>query len=363
MNFFKQNLGIDVDSKLLKVSFQWIDNEQNIKIIGSRTFDNNLKGFEAIKKWCTRKSKHKVEPIHITLEATGVYYENLAYYFDSTDNFIVHVLLPNKSAAFFKSLNVKSKTDEIDAKILGILGLERKLKIWSPGSDQMRTIKKFSRERSRLIVNRTRVKNQLHAETSSRSPIKSVIKRFKQTISFINEQILEIEEDIRVFINKDKILKGKMDNVCTIKGVGLITAITIVAETDGFALIKNRSQLVSYVGYDVVKHESGTSVRGKTRISKKGNSNMRTALYWPANSALQCDPHHKALHERIKEKTNIPMKGNVAIQRKLLLLIYTLFTKNEPYDPNHSVNYTKMLESKRLQKEERKNKIEEMVAI
>lgn len=361
MSFLKQNLGVDVDSKKLKISFQWIDREQNIKILGSRTFDNNLYGFDAICKWSEKKSKFLNEPIHITLEATGVYYENLAYYFDSKSNFIVHVLLPNKSAAFFKSLNIKSKTDEIDAKILGQLGLERKLKVWNPGSEQMRTLKKLCRERTRLISHRSMVKCQLHAEKSSKGPMDEVLERSNRTITFINEQISEIESDISKVINLDKVLKQKLDNVCTIKGIRIITAITIIAETNGFALFENRSQLISFAGYDIVKNESGSSIWGRTRISKKGNSHIRAALYLPANSALQCDPHHKALHERIKDRTKIPMKGNVAVQRKLLLLIYTLFTKNEAYDPNHSENYTKMLKDKRLQKEKNSLKEAQMV--
>lgn len=363
MSFLKQNLGIDVDSKELKVSFQWIDNQQNIKILGSRTFSNNFKGFEAISEWCEKKSKIKDEPIHITLEATGVYYEELAYHFSDLNNFIVHVLLPNKSAAYFKSLNVKSKTDEIDAKILGQLGLERKLDEWNPGSDQMRTIKKLSRERGRLIKQRTAVKNQLHAENASKGSMPRVINRANLTISFLNEQIIEIESDILKVINLDKDLKERIENVCTAKGIRINTAVTVIAEVDGFALIKNRSQLISYAGYDVVKNQSGASIWGKTKISKKGNAHIRAALYLPANSALQWDPHHKALHERIKERTKIPMKGNVAIQRKLLLLIYTLFTKNEPYDPNHSENYTKMLEDKRVEKELIEENNKEMVMI
>lgn len=286
MNFLKQNLGIDVDSKKLKVSLQWIDKDQNMKTLGSRTVDNNLKGFDTLSEWSESKSKNKNEPIHITLEATGVYYENLAYYFDNHPRFIVHVLLPNKSSAYFKSLNVKSKTDEIDAKILGRLGLERKLKTWNPGSDQMRALKKLTRERTRLITQRTMIKNQLHAENASREPMESITVRYNQTIIFLNDHIFEIESDIKQLINLDHNLKERMDNVCTLKGIKIITAISVVAEVDGFALIENRSQLVSYAGYDVVKNQSGTSINGITRISKKGNSHIRAALYMPANLSL-----------------------------------------------------------------------------
>jgi len=81
--------------------------------------------------------------------------------------------------------------------------------------------------------------------------------------------------ELEIFVAKDKTLQERIDNVCTAKGMGFISAVGIVAETDGFALFKSRNQLVSYAGYDVKEHESGTSVKGKPRISKKGNSNIR----------------------------------------------------------------------------------------
>ena len=89
--------------------------------------------------------------------------------------------------------------------------------------------------------------------------------------------------------------------------------------------------------------ESGTSIKGIERISKQGNSYVRQALYMPAMSAVRHDEHHKNYYTRIVEKTNIKLKGNVAIQRKLLLLIYALFTKNEPYDPNYHIEMTARL--------------------
>ena len=77
---------------------------------------------------------------------------------------------------------------------------------------------------------------------------------------------------------------------CKIKGIGITTAATIIAETDGFILIKNRSQLISYAGYDVIENQSGSSINGKTKISKKGNKYIRRALHFPALSAVKREP-------------------------------------------------------------------------
>lgn len=332
MVIIKQNLGVDVDSKKLKTSFMVLYSDQSIKVRASRTFDNTSSGFLKMQEWVESK---KVEglPIHLTMEATGVYYENLTYFFQVQDQYIVHVELPNKTSAYFKSLNLKSKTDEIDAQALARFGLERKLEEWNPGSLQMRQIKKLTRERVRLLKEKTMVSNQLHAENNSYESNQSSVIRYNERIDFIDNQVKQIERETKKLVTKDCDLQERLNNVCTIKGVAFITAISVIAETDGFTLFNNRSQLVSYAGYDVVQRQSGTSIKGKTRISKRGNSNIRSAMYMGAMSAILHDEHHRNYALRIVKKTGIRMKGNVAIQRKLLVLIYALYKKNVPYDP------------------------------
>jgi len=145
MKVLKQNVGLEVDSKKVKVSLQVLKEDMSIRILGSRSWDNSVKAFEAMEEWIEKKRIKELD-VHLTMEATGVYYENLAYFFNDKSSFIVHVLLPNMSNAFRKSLNEKSKTDEIDAKILGHMGLERRLRRWEPMSTQMRQLKKYNRE-------------------------------------------------------------------------------------------------------------------------------------------------------------------------------------------------------------------------
>jgi len=345
MKIIKQNLGVDVDSKELKVSLNFMLPDLSTKTKASRTFKNTLKGFQTLQEWIDKK-RNKELSLHITMEATGVYYENLAYYFQEKESYLVHVVLPNASSAYFKSLKLKSKTDRIDAWGLAHMGLERKLVEWTPISEQMRDLKKIVRERLRMIREKNMVSNQLHAESASFKPSSVVCNRYKKRITFLEKQINQAEKDLQKMVNKDPDLKKKIDNLCTIKGVGFLTAIGIVAEYNGFILFKNRNQVVSYAGYDIKQKESGTSIKGKTRISKQGNSFVRQMMYMGAMTAARSDPHHRAYYLRITNKTGIKMKGNVAIQRKLLLLIYTLFAKNEQYDPLHFLKVRNRLKPK-----------------
>ncbi len=347
MKIIRQSLAFDVDSKELKVCFQvLLEGNHTVKTKGSKTFKNNLAGFKSILEW-TEKKRIADIPVHLVMEATGVYYENAAYFFNAETEYIVHVVLGNVSNSYFKSLNLKSKTDKIDAKALAQLGLERELQVWTPISSQMHVIKKLVRERLRLTKEKTMVSNQLHAEEASYSTNPDVIKRYKSRILFIAKQIKEVEKGLKKEVKSDRNLKEAVENICEVRGLGFITVIGVIAEYNGFILFENRSQVVSYAGYDVVSKESGTSIKGRRKISKRGNSNVRKMMYMAAMSSAVHNEHNRNYYNRIVDKTGLKMKGNVAIQRKLLLLIYTLFKSGERYDPYHYMEVQKRLETKK----------------
>lgn len=330
----KQNVGIDISKDDFKICFYHHKEDFKQTIKGTRTFKNTLFAFHDFIKWVEKRRATEV-PVRITLEATGVYYEQLVHFLKDKTYYHISVVLPNKSKSFAKSYNIKTKTDSVDAKILGVMGLERDLKEWQPLSPNLFVIKQLSRDRIALTEERVALKNKLHALNYSFHPNKSVVKRLNARLKLIEKQLKEVEEQLKKVVDRDAELSERIDNVCEVKGLGFITVITIIAETNGFELFTSRGQLTSYAGYDVIDNQSGTSVRGRQRISKKGNRFIRRALHFPALSARKYEPQFQKLYERVLERTGIKMKGCVAVQRKLLILIYTLFTKNIPYDPNY----------------------------
>jgi len=335
----KQNVGVDISKDDYKVSFYQLlidlkKNQQQQRIKGSRTFKNTLAGFKDFLNWI-EKHRDKNVKVRITMEATGVYYEQLVHYLnDQKKGYHISVVLPNMSKSYFKSLNIKSKTDKIDAKILGQMGLERELKEWQPLSDDLRILKQLTRDRVSLLAQKTALSNRLHALKHSYQPHKQVTKRLNQQIKLLKKQIKEVEKQIKELIDQDEYLSERVEKICKIKGLGIVTVATIIAETNGFNLFTSRGQLISYSGYDIVENESGSSIKGKTRISKKGNKYIRRALHFPALVVIKYDSNFRQVYDRIFDRTKIKMKAYVAVQRKLLFLIYTLFKKNEKYDSN-----------------------------
>ena len=212
------------------------------------------------------------------------------------------------------------------------IGLERVLPLWKVPTVLMKQIKALCREYKSLKASGSRIKARLHAYTHSYKPEKRTMTRLKQQLSLLEKQIVMVEKEIRSYISQDESLQKRIENIQQVKGISLITIITVIAETNGFASITNAKQLASSSGLDITMNQSG-KFYGKTKISKKGNSNIRSALYLPAMSAIRTNIRLKQFYETIMQRHTCGKVGIVAVARKMLILIYTLWKKDAIYDP------------------------------
>jgi len=329
----KQNVGVDLDKDKFEAAFFVIHADMDTSVVATRKFENREKGIADFIAWQKKHSCGSL-PIHVTMEATGVYYELLAYRLVE-GQFPVHVMLPNKAKKFAQSLDVKSKTDKLDAKALGKMGVERKLREWKPASESLRELRFLTRERESLINEKTRAINTLHAlEHSHEAPGRSIA-RYEAQIDFFKDRIKEVETDIHSLIQEDEALGPKVQRIVTTPGLNINTVAVLVAETNGFAAIKNIKQLVSFAGYDPRIQESG-QWKGHSKISKQGNSHIRRALYFPALSLKQHSNWHGKFYERLKARKEKGMVAAVALQRKLLILAYVLWKNDDVFHPQHA---------------------------
>lgn len=333
MKILKQVAGIDVSQNELVVSLGRMYDDLTTNIHAFKTFSNNEKGFTALLQWAGKLTVAET-PVKYVMEATGVYHEALAYYF-SDKGHLVSIVKPNKVSNFSKTLETKTVTDKTASQAIVLFGLEKQLTIWKKPKQVYRNLRQVTRERGQLIEERTALKNQLHAEKSEAFPSKKSIDRMEVRIQLLNSQEKEIKQEIADFIKQDKDVGESVKLISSVPGVGVLTAATILSETNGFELITNKRQLASYAGLDVQEKQSGTSVKGKPRISKKGNKHLRKAMHLPALAAIQHDERYKAIFARLVQKHGIKMKAAVAVQRKILELTYTVFKTNKSYDKEY----------------------------
>ena len=336
----KYSVGLDVSSADIHACFSVIDSQQKVKVISSKVINNNTKGFEILVTWIEKNRKLKELPLVIGMEATGIYHEECAYYLHDK-SYAVSVILPNYAKKFLQASGLKSKNDKIDAKGLAQMFAERSFRLWQPLGKFYYQLRGLTRQQESLQEIKTGIKNQLESANRGAFKNKDVIKQLNETIKFLEKQVVEIEKKILALLKSNNEIKKQVENVLTIKGVGIMTLAILLAETNGFLLFTNTRQLVSFSGYDIVENQSGRH-RGKTKISKKGNGHIRRALFFPAFTAVsnKCKPLLD-LYNRIFENHKIKMKSYVAVQKKLLVLVYTLWKKNVAFTENYLMENTK----------------------
>lgn len=333
MSVQKQSVGIDISQNSFTACICLRQDNGDLSFSEVKNFKNEKTGFNQLLRWVRKSCSSAVELVFL-MEATGVYYENLAYHLYQLKN-KVHVVLPNTSKHYFSSLNIKTKTDKIDAKILSQFGVERKHKEWQAPNPTYLKLRNLTRFYVQLQEQKTAINNIKHSKEASHEVQAFIINANKTLIKEIEKQLKNCLSQLEKLIDSEPELKAKVEKLMTIKGLGLITIATIIAETLGFAETNNAKQLASFAGYDVVERESGTSIKGKSRISKKGNRYIRNALYFPAMVACRYNSTLKENYIRIIQKKESKMVGQVAIQRKLLLLTYTLWKNDTTFVENY----------------------------
>jgi transposase len=326
----KQVAGIDVAQKELVVTLGRMYEDLTSELYSHKTFANSDNGFKAFVLW-VKKQTGEGSAVRFVMEATGVYHEKLAYFLDEK-GYELSIVLPNKISNYSRILEVKTITDETASRSIAQFGLERKLDRWKRPKKIFREMRQLSRERDQVVQMRTMAKNQLHAEQTGAHPNASSVARIKKQIVFLNKQEQEIKAEIMALTKRDEEVKKSIELICTIPGIGVLTATTVLAETNGFELIRSKRQITSYAGLDIKVKQSGTSVKGKPRISKRGNKYLRKAMHLPALTAIRHDERFKAIFARLVAKHGIKMKAVVAIQRKLLEIAYILHKNQVPYD-------------------------------
>jgi transposase len=328
----RKSVGIDIAKATFTACMATTEGNTTIQFSEVVLFPNSKAGFNQLLKW-VRKVKAPLNEFVFVMEATGIYYEPLAYHLNKL-HLQVAVLLPNKVKHYGKSLNIKSKTDCIDARIIAQMGAERSLQLWQPPTPALKQLRELTRLYTDLKAQRTAFVNRLQAVEAGSDPLDFIVHSTHSVIKKLDVEIRKCVAQIEKLLGSASWLQQKVDKLMSIKGVGLITVAIVVAETQGFQYIENAKQLTSYAGYDVVETQSGSSVRGRTRISKKGNSRIRAALHFPALVAARHNQNLQGAYQRINQNKTSKMVGATAVQRKLLILLYILWKNDTVYDEN-----------------------------
>lgn len=329
MNLLKYGIGVDMAMETFDVCVSTIDIKQCVTIKSRCTFSNDIKGFDSFYAWSNKNMRQSLPCVYL-MEATGIYYEQLAWYLHSK-KCELSVVLPNKAKKYKESLGLKSKTDRIDARSLAQMACEQQCTKWQPLSDNIYMLRLVTRQIQNLSEQAIALFNQLHALQHGMFRDKEIEKMLQKQLMLLKKNKALLKIKVQEIINSDPLLKQKFEKIGKIKGLGYQSLAVVVAETNGFAAFESAAQLVSYSGYDVVANESGKR-KGKTKISKKGNSRIRRSLHFPAFNMIKYEVSvFKNLYQRIYDRSKLKMKAYTAVQKKLLTTIYALWKNDQEF--------------------------------
>lgn len=312
-------VGIDVAKAKLDVALRLPAGKWRNKVVA-----NTPAGFEELRSWLSRQG---VSCAHVCMEATGVYWEAVAS--DLADRgFGVSVVNPAQIKAFGGSMGVRTKTDVVDAKVIAEFCASRNPATWQPPSKSIRRLRALVGRREALVDLRTQETNRLEVAATE-----EVRQSVEQVIALLNAQIEQIERQIRKDINDDPTLREQRDLLDSIPGVGDKTIAMFLSHYGGELRFDKTRQAVAFAGLDTRKHESGSSVQGRPRLSKMGHSDIRRGLYMPAVVAMTRTPWGKAFASRLLAAGKPKMLILGALMRKIVAIAYGVLKSGKPFNP------------------------------
>lgn len=293
----------------------------------SGELDNTL---EAVGRFLSARLARCGE-LRVLMEATGIYYLDLALMAAELGAQVM-VINPKAAHHFAKAMNVRSKTDGIDAQVL-LTYLQRMPFVrWQPPSEHLLAVRQFGRHIGQLTDARTVAKNRLHALQSTKTSPKLLIDDLRRSIQGLTRRIERLSAQALKIVRADDGLSARFDALDSMIGVGAATALPLLGELAVLPQDMNARACVCHAGLDVRLHQSGTSVAKPARLSKHGNKYLRRALYMPAMAAIKNDPHARAFRDRLIARGKKKMQAIAAVMRKLLTAAWALARHPGVYD-------------------------------
>jgi len=312
MNIYNDYLGIDIS----KETFDVINKEGK-----HLQYCNNNKGFLRFYKVIPKGSL-------CVMEVTGIYHLCLAKFLYSK-GIAVSVVNPLRIKRFSQMHLRRNKTDKADAQIISLYAQKQELELWGPAPQVIEQSKDIYQIMEQYIEFRAGLKNKLDALKSKDAPerlIESIISQIGHITGSINELQTKLDELITAY---NPVM---LSNITSIVGIGQRTAALLIVATEGFKNFDNAKQLCSFFGLAPTETSSGTSVKGKQKISKMGNPLVRKKLYMCSLQASRYNKTCIGLYQRLLAKGKPKKVALIAIANKLLKIVFAIAKSGLPYD-------------------------------
>ena len=316
MNKYKETFGVDISKDVFDVYGSKSGHDQ---------FKNDESGFKQL-------LKSLPESCIVAMEATGYYHYRLAQFLYK-NGVLVSVINPLSIKRFIQMKLAKIKTDKSDSKAICEYALINDVPIYDALTDVQSECLQLFRLLDTYLKQRTATKNKMHGEEALGLPSKFVYRSLRRNKKQLDKEIKSIEEKLLSLVKEDQ--QRQLTLLTSIPGIGQKTALFLIVVTDGFSKFENAAQLCSYVGITPTIRESGSSVRGRARISKVGNRKLRNLLFLCSFNACKYNKACRELYERIVNKGKSKKLALIAVANKLLKQCFAIAKSGRPYDETY----------------------------
>lgn len=270
-------------------------------------------------------------PACIVMEATGVYYLDLAIALHEA-GLPVSVINPRSFRHFAQMRLTGSKTDALDAALLAEYAQRMTPRRWSPPPHTHLQLRDLGRQINRLVHARTQAKNRLHALCAKAATPKLIIEDEQEGIAQLDRRIERLKQAALEQIAQSETLSAHLRHMQSATGLGEASAVAVLAELCTLPPDLKAAQVSRHAGLDVRLTQSGTSVNRPGRLSKAGNTYLRAALFMPALVAVQHDPRAKAFYEALVARGKKKIQALCAVMRKYLTGLWACMKSQTPFD-------------------------------
>jgi transposase len=318
----KMSIGFDVSKVTVDVAV--FDGKE----INHFKVKNGTGGFDEI--LCKLKECSLSESI-VTMEATGVYHQRAADYF-YRKGFKVQVVNPLIIKRYSEMKMLRAKTDKVDAKIIAKYGFYEEGGLYSPRSENSLKIIGFLKALEDLHQAKTQNMNRREALNHCTLSIKEVEDIYMRINKGIDTEIKKIEKDILLLVKTYS--SEAYQNLTSIPGIGNRVSSALIGYFENMESFGSAKQLACYIGINPSPRISGTSIRNRGAISKKGNGYLRKLMYMAALSACRCNKSCKALYKRMLDKGKEKRVALIAVANKLIRQVFAIVKYDRRYDPD-----------------------------
>lgn len=304
-----------------------------LREIPATSFARTPEGVDEFLAWLDQLGQHDQAQQcgRICMEATGRYSAELTgWLLDKRPSLEPAIVNPARTSAFIKSMGLRNKTDKLEARALGFYGVERRPAPYEPLTPKRAELRQLSRYRDALVEQKVAESNRADEFVASQAVQRLQNKR----IRLLEKDIARVEAAMRAIVREDPELGRDVKLLTTIYGVGFITAVAVLAELGDLRRFKRARQLSAFAGVSPRVIQSGTSISGRPRMCKQGNSRARQALYLAAMTAIRGQSDLQATYCRLVEHGKAPKLALGAVMRKLLVIMRAILISGKPYKPH-----------------------------